>query len=402
MSRIIATSANFATVASQAKIEALTSMAVQLRVRMDELRAFTNATFNTLFLASGKGTFQIRLFRDPDGSVFSQVYVTGMSNTFGGAVFDMVTLPANGTDLIIYADFISESTANIAIQAASGGSPIVDSTHGSALAAMTTGSGTGSLSFQRSCFDSIAIFNARRTGAARFAKPEPGDADIVSLYYFAEGTGSTSADAVSGGTAVALGSTTWTTGGTWNSSSVGSPTVDSIAPTSGPVGTEVTMTGTNLTGATAATHGPSIAMTGLVVDSATQVRATIASGSPASGTVRVTTPGGTATGPTFTITPIYSGIELVDNPNVIYTVGLLLLPIVFRAIDQFGATFLGTVPADGDIPAGFASAAEITLPVDVIGTLLEPFVAGFVTWDNLTVVAAVVGTGALLRRRRLL
>lgn len=170
----------------------------------------------------------------------------------------------------------------------------------------------------------------------------------------------------------------------------GTPTISSIAPTSGPVGTQVTMTGTNHTGATGATHGPSVAMTGLVVDSATQTRATIASGSPASGTIRLTTPGGTATGPTFTITPIFTSL-FINNPNTTYTIGALLLPITVTARDQFGNTFLGTVPADPPTPAGFCSATSLTLPVGVTGTLTEAFVSGIATFDDLTA-ALISGT----------
>jgi hypothetical protein len=175
-------------------------------------------------------------------------------------------------------------------------------------------------------------------------------------------------------------------GGTTTVDQVGtgtSPTISSIAPTSGPIGTEVTMTGTNLTGATGVTHGPTVAMTGLVVDNSTQARATIASGSPASGTIRITTPGGVGTGPTFTITPIFTSLQ-ITNPNTSYTIGALLSPITVRALDQFGNTFLGTVPADGSTPAGHCAASSLTLPVGVTGTLIEPFVSGIATFDDLT------------------
>lgn len=165
------------------------------------------------------------------------------------------------------------------------------------------------------------------------------------------------------------------------------PAIGGIAPTSGPVGTQVTITGTNLTGTTGVTHGPTVAMTGVIVDLATQVRATIAAGSPASGTVRLTTPAGTAIGPVFTITPIYSGLEVTD-PNTSWTIGVLLSPILIRALDQFGNTFLGTIPADGAIPANHCGASEISLPYDVTGTLVEPFFAGIATFDNLTPIAA--------------
>ena len=75
---------------------------------------------------------------------------------------------------------------------------------------------------------------------------------------------------------------------------VGAPTVSAVSPTSGPTagGTSVTITGTNLTGASAVHFGANAA-TGVVVNGATSVTATSPAGT---GTVdvTVTTPGGTS------------------------------------------------------------------------------------------------------------
>ncbi|UGS36913.1 IPT/TIG domain-containing protein [Capillimicrobium parvum] len=68
------------------------------------------------------------------------------------------------------------------------------------------------------------------------------------------------------------------------------PTITSFTPTSGKVGTQITVTGTNLTGATALTVGGAAA-TGVTVSSPTQLTATIPPGAGA-GTLQVTTPGG--------------------------------------------------------------------------------------------------------------
>jgi len=78
-------------------------------------------------------------------------------------------------------------------------------------------------------------------------------------------------------------------------------TITSFAPTSAPVGTVVTLTGTGFTGATAvAFNGTTTAI--FVVVSATQITAEVPSGAT-TGTIAVTTPGGTGTSATsFTVT----------------------------------------------------------------------------------------------------
>jgi len=71
------------------------------------------------------------------------------------------------------------------------------------------------------------------------------------------------------------------------------PTIASFSPASGASGTSVTITGTNLTGASAVTIGGKAA-TSFSVSSTTQVTAMVASGC-SSGKISVTTAGGTAT-----------------------------------------------------------------------------------------------------------
>jgi hypothetical protein len=78
-------------------------------------------------------------------------------------------------------------------------------------------------------------------------------------------------------------------------------TLTSFTPASGPVGTSVTLTGTNLSGATAVAFNGTAAASFTVV-SATQITATVPAGAT-TGTIAVTTPGGTATSAaSFTVT----------------------------------------------------------------------------------------------------
>jgi hypothetical protein len=71
------------------------------------------------------------------------------------------------------------------------------------------------------------------------------------------------------------------------------PTISRFDPTSGPVGTSVTITGTNLSGATSVTFN-GVSASSFAVDSDGQIRAAVPSGA-STGPIRVATPGGTAT-----------------------------------------------------------------------------------------------------------
>ena len=88
-----------------------------------------------------------------------------------------------------------------------------------------------------------------------------------------------------------------TPGGTANSATsftvVGAPTITSFTPTSGPVGTSVTIYGTNLLGVTSVKFN-GVSATTVGTSTATSVTATVPTGAT-TGTIAVTTAGGTAT-----------------------------------------------------------------------------------------------------------
>src|SRR5207245_1365405 len=89
--------------------------------------------------------------------------------------------------------------------------------------------------------------------------------------------------------------TVTTPGGTATSAAsftvIPAPTIASFTPTNGPVGTGVTISGTNFTGASAVRFNGSAAS--FSVTSATTIPATVPAGAT-TGPVSVTTPGGTA------------------------------------------------------------------------------------------------------------
>ena len=99
------------------------------------------------------------------------------------------------------------------------------------------------------------------------------------------------------------------------------PTVTGLAPSSGPAagGTTVTITGANLTDASAVTFG-GVSATGVTVDSATQITATAPAGSAGVTDVRVTTPGGqsantAADNYTYIPAPTITGVAPATGPQ---------------------------------------------------------------------------------------
>jgi len=77
------------------------------------------------------------------------------------------------------------------------------------------------------------------------------------------------------------------------------PTITRFTPISGPVGTKVTITGSGFIGATKVTFG-GVKATSYSVDSGTQITATVPTGAK-TGNIVVTTPGGSASKGTFTV-----------------------------------------------------------------------------------------------------
>ena len=119
--------------------------------------------------------------------------------------------------------------------------------------------------------------------------------DVVSDTYM---TATIPADGATGFVTVTTPSATFTSSRPFNIT----PVVSSISPTSGPVGTQVTITGTGFTGATKVTFG-GVKATSYTVDSGTEITATAPSGAK-TGKIAITTPGGSASSKTiFTVTP---------------------------------------------------------------------------------------------------
>lgn len=150
------------------------------------------------------------------------------------------------------------------------------------------------------------------------------------------------------------------------------PTITSLSPASGPVagGDTLTLTGTNLTGATALTIG-GVAATSLVVVNATTLTATVPAGSAGAKDVVVTAPGGSATlagGYTYLAAPTLTAIspsagDLTTNPIITVTgtnlTGATVLTIGGAAVSLLNVVSDTTVT--GYRPAGTAGAKDVVI-----------------------------------------
>jgi hypothetical protein len=148
------------------------------------------------------------------------------------------------------------------------------------------------------------------------------------------------------------------------------PTITSFTPTSGPVGTSVTVTGTGFTGATSVTFG-AIAATSFTVVSDTQFTAVVPSGF-AHSPIKVTTPGGTGASATnFNVTEPVPTITSFDPPSGPVGTSVTVTGSNFTTATsvRFGSLAAATFTVDSDsqitaiVPSGaIDSYVKVTTP----------------------------------------
>ena len=167
---------------------------------------------------------------------------------------------------------------------------------------------------------------------------------------------------------------------------VSAPTVTAVSPVSGSVagGTVVTVTGTNLLGATAVKFG-GVAGTAVTVASATEVKATTPAHAVGAVDVQVTTGGGTSTAVTadkftYTTPPLatYPSVVLSDKPSVYFRLGEKSGSTAFDSSGHGnnGIYTPGTAPAggaiagdsDGSVTATTATTSSVTGSADGLPT----------------------------------
>ena len=209
---LVAAGGSDPTIAAQSKTDTLATLALQVIMRVDELRAMSAPSTTDLMFYKGS---RITFARDPDGSSFSELGIIGPGadpQIYAGR-FDFAAMPANGNDVTMYVEIVSgASDANMGIWDSAG--TAIKATSPARLVSGTTPFGTlsgqtGYTELRYGAFKRLTIFNAARTGSARYATTATGDSDVVALNPFAEGTGTTSADSVGGGNSVTVNAGTW-------------------------------------------------------------------------------------------------------------------------------------------------------------------------------------------------
>ncbi len=139
---------------------------------------------------------------------------------------------------------------------------------------------------------------------------------------------------------------------------VSAPTISSFSPTSGPVGTSVTITGANFTGATSVMfNGASASFT---VGSSTSITATVPSGAT-TGTISVTTSGGTATSSSsFTVTTTTSSPPTISSFSP--TSGSVGASVTISGTNFTGATSVTFNGTSASFSVGSATSITATVP----------------------------------------
>jgi hypothetical protein len=164
--------------------------------------------------------------------------------------------------------------------------------------------------------------------------------------------------ATSGAISVTTSAGTGTSSGSFTVTAAPAPTVTGFAPSSGPVGTSVTVTGTGFSGATSVTFNGTAATT-FTVNSATQVTATVPSGAT-TGRIAVTTSAGTGTSTTdFTVTVVVAGPTITSISPTSGTVGSSV------AITGTGLTGITSVTFGGGVSAAFTVVSDTRINATV-------------------------------------
>ncbi len=202
--------------------------------------------------------------------VVSATQITATSPANGAGTVDVTVLTVGGTSAVVSADKFRYA----ALPTVSAVSPAIGPLAGGGSVTLTGTSFTGAtaVNFGATAATSVKVVSDTQITAVIPASKAAGAVDVTVV--------------TPGGTSAKVAADTFTY--------FGIPTITKVSPSAGPLqGIDVTLTGTNFTGATKVLFGTNPATT-FTVDSATQITATAPAGVAGTVDISVTSPGGTS------------------------------------------------------------------------------------------------------------
>lgn len=214
---------NYASAASQTKFQSITSLFMKIRLKGDAFTNIPSYGIRTLFEMTDRYGLEVQLYNDGDTSTY-KLYIYDTNDGTSGVLFTIANASISaGSYYVLYVGILTGASNFVGELFDSGGSSV-----GSGSATGHTigngGSGNGQIRFGNNGtnahsweIDGAAFYSAALTSGARWSVPAAGDSNIIGLWKFDEGTGTSVADDT-GGTALTLsGSGTWNTAtGAWD------------------------------------------------------------------------------------------------------------------------------------------------------------------------------------------
>jgi len=216
-----------ATGATQGKYESLTLLGVLLRIDNDSLLAIADGVNGNLAVFTGKSNIRVRVSRSGTSLSFN-----AQDDGEGTTVFTTVARASLTAGAFITVSFFRRTgdgtvvASEVIIRQA--GTTLDSGTSTLVLGAPATGAGTGAFTIggaQAFVLDAAYVYDRRITVSDHDTEPTTGSSGIVGMYPIAETSGSTTADAISGGTALTLTSATLGAGGNWDNSGGGGASI---------------------------------------------------------------------------------------------------------------------------------------------------------------------------------
>lgn len=218
--QILIAAGGSAAAASQPKYESLTAVSMLARLRCDELLGVADgASLERLFGFAAGSKNALRLVVSRSGGTLTFV---GRDDAEGSLVFANVTRASltagQFATVSIFRTSSAATTAQVIVR--QNGTTFDNQTSAVAYGALPTGTGNGAINIGNAthglAVDAFAVFNRAVTTADHDTAFTAGTSGLVGGQLMTEGTGTTAADVVGGGTALTLTSVTWDAGGTWD------------------------------------------------------------------------------------------------------------------------------------------------------------------------------------------